>query len=116
MTLETKLRTESTLSQKAAKKCSENDLIAAREEVIQTLSEKYGRACADLENVTADYKALQMAIITTGQEQAENIKTAQDAITAAVAAKVRCAELEEENTELISQLIDLKVHQYKVCS
>jgi len=108
ITLETKIRTESTLNQKAAKKCTENDLISAREEVIQTLSEKYGRACADLENVMADYKALQMAIISTGQEQAENIKTAQDAITSAVAAKVRCAELEEENTELIGQLIDLK--------
>lgn len=64
---------------------------------------------ADLQNVSADYKALQEAILRSGQEQESNIITAQESITAAVSAKVRCAELEEENADLISQLIDLKV-------
>ena len=106
-----KVSSEETITRKAVRRFSrqEPDLMAAREEVIQTLCDKYGKAMADLQNVTADYKALQDAVLRSGQEQEANIITAQESITVAVSAKVRCAELEEENSDLISQLIELKV-------
>lgn len=109
--LEEKVSSDNILTHKAVRRFSrqEPDLLSAREEVIQTLCVKYGKVMADLQNVNADYKALQEAILRSGQEQESNIITAQESITAAVSAKVRCAELEEENSDLISQLIDLKV-------
>ena len=107
--LEERVLSGTLLNQKAVRRSSEPDLLVAREEVIQNLCDKYGQAMADLQSLRSDYSALQQAVLQSGQDQEANILTAQESITAAVTAKVRCAELEEENSELITQLIDLKV-------
>lgn len=107
--LEMRLKVRASINNRSLKVTEGSELLHAREEVIQNLCEKYGKAVADLQTVTADYKSLQVEVLKIGARQTESESMAQEAITAAVVAKVRTAELEEENTDLISQLINLKV-------